>query len=181
MTSGPERCLYGCPGPCRRYVNGWMCGEHAPRSNPTPDPYLTAEAFRLGIRQEDGVSWDEARAKALRKLGAHAPPLPAMQGVVRAAAEREAALAQVSASTPQEWTEKARRAVWWLACNRPEFTADDVWMLLDEWEVPRPVEPRALGPILMRALRKGAIEDTGRMTPSVRRHATKMTVYRKAT
>jgi hypothetical protein len=118
--------------------------------------------FQRGLR-ERGISWNEAVTEASKTVAAQAA--------------RDLAMTYAEAGGDPAWQEAARHAVWWLACNRETFTVDDVWALLDEREVPRPPEPRALGPILMRALRKGAIRDTGKMARSVRRNASKITVY----
>jgi hypothetical protein len=99
-----------------------------------------------------------------------------------ARAQRDTAMDAVDEGpnvTP-EWKDAARRALWHLATSRPTFTTDDVWNHLDQQGVPAPEEPRALGPIVFKALRAGAIRDTGQMVRSTRRHAAKITVYERA-
>ena len=49
-----------------------------------------------------------------------------------------------------------------------EFTTDAVHGLLQAWEVPEPHEPRALGPIMQRAIKRGICVPTGVYRPSVR-------------
>lgn len=92
---------------------------------------------------------------------------------------RDNRMDQAENGTSQEWIDAARRAVWDLATNRRDFTTDDVWHLLEQRGVPAPREPRALGPVVFKALRSGAIRDTGRIVRSVRRHSTKITVYER--
>ncbi len=71
-----------------------------------------------------------------------------------------------------------------LAATRREFTADDVWNVLDnniENGLLEPVENRrVLGPILSRAARRGTIAKTNRTVPSVRRNAAPIPVWRTA-
>ena len=78
--------------------------------------------------------------------------------------------------------ELATTATWVLqqTANVPEFfTTDAVW---DGLEV-EPTEPRALGPILMRAARKGLCEPTDQYRNSrrVQCHARPMRVWRSLT
>jgi hypothetical protein len=104
-----------------------------------------------------------------------------------AAAARDEQMARAYADP--EWKEQVRRAIWHLATTigrrhhspnpTGEFTTDDVWDLLERRGIAAPTEPRAIGPVIAKALRAKAIEDTGRMAKSVRRHSTKITVYRR--
>jgi hypothetical protein len=86
---------------------------------------------------------------------------------------RDEALAAVEGGADAAWMAAAKRVLWALIKSGQEFTADDVWE-----QVPTPREPRALGPVMRAAQRAGYMEDTGRMAPSRRRHATKITVWR---
>ncbi len=97
-----------------------------------------------------------------------------------ARAARDAALTAVETAAPDPWRASAFGAVIYLARTRPEFCTDDVWAVLEQRGIDGPREPRALGPVMMRAIRLGLIVDTGRMTPSKRRHATKITVWSAA-
>lgn len=191
-------CIYadrdGC-GPARPYICGPRCDTHSPaavagRTVPVPDPALTMEGLRAqaaaashpdvvnrqhlidtavaAIRHVPVPTRDQTAAKVGRSL----PPPTATQ-------QRDTAMAQVDRAANAEWKDAARRAIWHLATTREEFTADDVWMRLAEMGVPTTVDPRALGPVIMRALRAGAIRDTGRMDKSERRHKTKITVYER--
>jgi hypothetical protein len=68
-----------------------------------------------------------------------------------------------------EWKEVAYNAVLLTARMRLTFTADDVW---DRIEDVTTHEPSALGPVMLRASRKGCIVPTGRYVPTrnARRH-----------
>ncbi len=57
-----------------------------------------------------------------------------------------------------DWLVFARLAVQVLACEREEFTTDDVWRLLHEHGVPDPAEHRAMSGAVGRASRGGMIE-----------------------
>jgi hypothetical protein len=62
----------------------------------------------------------------------------------------------------------------------PEFTTDLFWWWCDFSGVVPPREPRALGPIVLKAQRMGLIEDTGRVTHTARpqAHKAKVTIWR---
>lgn len=174
MTSPVRRAMVcatadpSCAGPVRQYMNHRACQHHGPPPPPTPDPTLTAAAFVAERDAEHRLALSQA-AK-IRNQG---------MAKVRAGAEaaRDQAMDQVDGAAADEWKDQARRAIWHLAQTRDTFTVDDVWELLEARHVPSPQEPRALGPVLMRAVRSGAIRDNGTMAKSRRRHATKITVY----
>ena len=110
----------------------------------------------------------------------HVPPLPAVVSsptLDRARVERDAAMAQVAEHTDPEWLAQAERAVGHLAALREPFTADSVWEQLAARQVPAPREPRALGPVMKRAVRDGVIRWTGNYDSSTRRHCTPVRVY----
>lgn len=92
--------------------------------------------------------------------------------------QRDQALAQVDAAADEEWRAAARAALAWCAANLPTFSTDDVWGRLADVQAPAPREPRALGPLVMAAVRTGRIKDTGSMTQSRRRHASRIPLYR---
>src|SRR6188472_3623600 len=95
---------------------------------------------------------------------------------------RDAALERVARGTDPQWMKNADRAVVACAHTRPEFSSDDVWATLELWGVPGPHEPRALGPVMMRAVKDGTIVKTGRYVQSElgRNHARPVAVYRGA-
>lgn len=152
-----------CVGVVRQYMNHRGC-DLAAVPQPTPDP---ARSYQ-GLKRAHGT-WHDLPTDTN----------PRGRGQEYATKARDAALAAVESTTPDTWKDAARRAVWHLACTRATFNADDVWEELERRNVPAPPEPRALGPVLMRALRANAIRDTGRMTPSRRRHASKITLYER--
>lgn len=111
----------------------------------------------------------------------HVPPRPVVVSsptLGSARAERDAAMVQVAEHTDPEWELAAVGAITWCATNRPEgFTSDDVWQRLADLQVRAPHEPRALGPIVKRAVKAGAIEWTGGYTASARRRTAPVRVY----
>lgn len=80
------------------------------------------------------------------------------------------ARADSNANTP--WKEAAMDAVRFLAKMRITFTADDVWLRLEDSAVAETHQPSALGPIFMRAAREGIIYNTHTTVPTkiARRH-----------
>jgi hypothetical protein len=70
---------------------------------------------------------------------------------------RDDAMTRVEEHAAPDWKDEAFSVVIDLARTRRPFTADDVWERVG-WA---PHEPRALGPIMMRALREGYIRPTG--------------------
>lgn len=76
---------------------------------------------------------------------------------------RDEAMSRVDRAAPADWKELARQAVERVASERDVFTTDHVW--LDGLE--KPPEPRAMGPIMRRAIRAGLIEKTGRVVPTI--------------
>ena len=90
-----------------------------------------------------------------------------------ARAARDESIAQVDAAADAAWRVTAKTALWALIRTGAEFSTDDLW----DGGLPKPREPRALGPVILAAKRKGYIVDTGRMVQSRYRHATKITVW----
>lgn len=76
--------------------------------------------------------------------------------------QADAAIERAYNGADPEWKAAAAWAVFYVAKNKRVFTGDDVWAV----GLPRPREPRALGPIMLRAAKKGLIRKTGRMVPS---------------
>lgn len=163
VLAGPD-----CAGDVRQYMNEKACAHHGPPPAPVPDPERTAAAgYTRGVqaRQEQAAELARQRNDGMALL--------------RQASEvgRDQAIAQVDGAADDQWKDQARRAVWWCANHHATFTVDDVWDRLEALGIPTPPEPRALGPVLMRAVRAGAIRDTEKMAKSRRRHASKITVY----
>lgn len=92
---------------------------------------------------------------------------------------RDEAMARVDEAADHEWKYWANRAVHNLARSQGEFSTDAVWALLDHWEVPAPREPRAIGPVMTRAVNDGLITPMGyKQSTSIKRHARPMRTYR---
>jgi hypothetical protein len=79
---------------------------------------------------------------------------------------RDEAVARVEEHASADWLAAAATAVGMLAMFYPEFTTDDVWECLVEVEATH--EPRALGPVMMKAARRGLIRKTDRVQNSRR-------------
>ncbi|WP_236124277.1 hypothetical protein, partial [Pseudomonas cichorii] len=74
------------------------------------------------------------------------------------------------------WSERAYAAVCQVARENLEFTPDDIWATGLE----KPVEARALGPVMRRASQNKLIEKTGRSRPTTQpeSHGTDVTVWK---
>ena len=79
---------------------------------------------------------------------------------------KDQAIAEVESHADPEWVAKANEALDILIKNNQEFTSDQVWKLLDSWQVPRPHAPSAMGAIMRRAALAKRIKKTGRFIPS---------------
>ena len=65
------------------------------------------------------------------------------------------------------WMQSAERAVTESAADGT-FTTDDVWSVLERWNVPAPHEPRAMGAVMRSMAKKGFIQATGTYAKSKR-------------
>lgn len=84
---------------------------------------------------------------------------PSIFDIEEASQALDEALKRVDANADDEWKSIALRAVGWLAMTQERFTTDDVWaVLIDRKEATH--EPRALGPIMLRARKLGYIIGT---------------------
>lgn len=92
---------------------------------------------------------------------------------------RDEAIKRVDENADVGWKDEARKAVFYLASTRPEFTADDVWGMLDITDA-KTHEPRAMGAVMQAAAREGLIVATNRTVQSAlsRRHARPVRVWR---
>ena len=79
---------------------------------------------------------------------------------------KDQAIAQVESHADPQWIAKANEALDIVIKNNQEFTSDQVWKLLDSWQVPRPHSPSAMGAIMRRAALAKRIKKTGRFIPS---------------
>jgi len=101
------------------------------------------------------------------------PPLLALLAEI----EKEDAMARVEANADPEWLVAALDAVHRAATAYPAFIADDIWKFLQDVPV-FTHDSRALGPVLVRAAKRGYIEKTETYLPSYRRHKTPQRVWR---
>ena len=79
---------------------------------------------------------------------------------------KDQAIAEVETHADPEWVAKANEALDILIKNNQDFTSDQVWKLLDSWQVPRPHSPSAMGSIMRSAAKSKRIKKTGRFIPS---------------
>ena len=79
---------------------------------------------------------------------------------------KQQAIKEVESHADPQWIGKANEALDILIKNNQEFTSDQVWELLDSWQVPRPHAPSAMGAIMRRAALSKRIKKTGRFIPS---------------
>lgn len=98
-----------------------------------------------------------------------------------ARAARDDAVARVDVGADPDWKGVAYSAVVEASLSGT-FTTDDVWRVLDGWGVPRPREPRALAPVMLRAKKAGLISPTSEFRNSDRVvcHANPKRVWRAA-
>lgn len=106
---------------------------------------------------------------------------PAVQTLDRAETirRRDEALAAVDAGADPDWKDYANAAIIETARRFETFTVDQVWVVLDEWAVPRPREGRAMGPRMIAAAKAGRIVPTGdfRSTEQAKSHGQPRRVY----
>jgi hypothetical protein len=84
--------------------------------------------------------------------------------------ELEGILDEVAERANDEWRKVTARAIQFLAGRGQEFTADDVWALIEPLGVTTH-EPNAMGAMFNKARREGIIESDGMYRPSCRRNA----------
>lgn len=99
--------------------------------------------------------------------------------IARARQAKADAIAQVEAHANPDWSQRAYRAVCQVAANRQQLTPDAVIGLLKHQGDWPPREPRALGPVMLRAVKAGVIRKTDRMVNSAlpERHCRPVPVY----
>lgn len=94
--------------------------------------------------------------------------------IARATAERDAAMAQVEGNAPPEWVDEALDFVRHYLEQHDELFVDDLWTA----GLPRPPQPRALGPVIKRAAANGWMTKSGEHRPSVSSHMIPKPVWR---
>ena len=93
---------------------------------------------------------------------------------------RDDAMAQADENADAAWKRVAREAIRQVAKTHREFTSDAVLEIIEGHQPPVWThEPRALGPIIMQAMRDGLIQRTDRVVKScdVSRHAAEKRVW----
>lgn len=91
---------------------------------------------------------------------------------------RDAAMANVARGAGAEWAVRAHEAVVRTAREMDTFTSDDVWERMPGGAVGQP-DPRAMGPVIVNAVRLGVCRRTGQFTLCRRasRHAAPVAVW----
>lgn len=94
---------------------------------------------------------------------------------------RDQAIERV-ATASADWRSFAMRALRDACVANWEITSDDVWHVLADRGIPSPGEPRAMGPVMVDAVKKGWVSPTDRVRssadPATRNHARPQRVYR---
>lgn len=92
-----------------------------------------------------------------------------------ALAARDAALERVEAAADYEWKELADEITEYVCRHWRLFTSETIW----HYGLPKPREPRAMGPVLKRAVASGWCVPEGFVTCSMAsRHAAPVRQYR---
>lgn len=96
-------------------------------------------------------------------------------GLTPAKAARDEAMQRVDDHAEEDWQTRALDALHTIALRQRTLLANDVWELVE-----RPHEPRATGPLMMKAKKEGWIEatDSYMPVPSVKSHAAPVRVWR---
>ena len=92
---------------------------------------------------------------------------------------KKEAITRVGDNANSEWKIRVEKVICELAVMHHEFTTDDVWALLSDYQESTH-ERRALGSMMTKAARDGVIVATERYVPSTRResHANPKRVWR---
>ncbi|MCB5179540.1 hypothetical protein [Streptomyces antimicrobicus] len=99
-----------------------------------------------------------------------------MRTIAEAKAQRAAAIAQVDANADAAWKSYALGFIAELSGRMGEFTTDDLW----DAGLVKPREPRALGPVMRRAAKRGLITTTGAFRASRYRNCAPLPVWSAA-
>lgn len=141
-----------------------------------PEGIRTPARFRVVRRREAPASSNGALGNQTPNLFPGVSLLdsePRQPSLFTATQARDEALARVEAAAPVEWREAALSAVYACCRTLSRFTSEDVWQLIE-----KPREPRALGPVLMRAVRLGYCRPAGFVTSGMTsRHAAPVRQY----
>lgn len=86
------------------------------------------------------------------------------------AAAREARDEALERVHDAPWASFAWPALEAVARRQAVVTSDDLWKELDRRGIPRPIEGRAAGPVMLRGVREGLIQPLGFTTGTNRKH-----------
>lgn len=91
-------------------------------------------------------------------------------------AARDEAIDRVDANALPEWKDAAIETVYQVALRKWTFATDDIWAAGLE----KPREPKAMGPVMLRAVKLGYCEpmDVSRRSRKVTQHARPLQMYR---
>ena len=92
---------------------------------------------------------------------------------------RDEAIANVEIRSAA-WRAVAYDALRLAARTRRYLTSDHVWAILDGWDIPRPDEPRAIGPVMIRGVAQGLVELTTShvLSTQAQQHRRPLRMYR---
>ncbi|MGW6571638.1 hypothetical protein ACWGAN_05605 [Streptomyces sp. NPDC054945] len=99
-----------------------------------------------------------------------------MPTLTAATVMRDSAIAQVDAHADAEWKSYALGFIAELSGRMTQFTTDDLW----DAGLIKPREPRALGPVMRRAAKRGLIATTGEFRASRYRNCAPLPVWSAA-
>ncbi|THA41784.1 hypothetical protein [Streptomyces sp. A1547] len=99
-----------------------------------------------------------------------------MPTLTAATVVRDNAIAQVDANADAAWKSYALGFIAELSGRLDEFTTDDLW----DAGLVKPREPRALGPVMRRAAKRGLITTTGQFRASRYRNCAPLPVWSAA-
>lgn len=93
---------------------------------------------------------------------------------------RDVALEKVEQSAGEDWNERAYEVVHAVASEMEFFQADDIHARAWEDDLPPAREPRAWGPVMLKAIKAGICQPTGEWVQTKRasRHAAPTRRYR---
>lgn len=84
---------------------------------------------------------------------------------------REESIERVTEHADAEWLDLAVRAIRFTAKHQSYFTTDDVWELLETYNVKSPREPRAMAAAIRKAQAEGIIYRTSDYASSSRKES----------
>jgi diketogulonate reductase-like aldo/keto reductase len=91
---------------------------------------------------------------------------------------RDDGMERAEKNASEVWKVEAEAAINYCATYNRYFTTDHIWELLEGWKVPPPHEPRALGPLMQKAVKHQIIKPVGvSNSKMVRAHARPKTTY----